>query len=954
VGEFKVASAYADFRIDVDDGIDRAKAQIKKRQRDLDASAKIKLDVDVRDAKANLRKEFASERFTIKADADTTLARARLEKLTGEGTFKIKPDVDDSAARRAESKMDGTVSRMAQRANTQFDLLKFTAFTVGMPAAAAAGAGLTVAALGAIPLAVGAITAKLVSGTDAVSSKWGAFADGVVDDAEGIAASIGGTIVDSIGILSAGWDRLTPKLGSLAAAAAPGITELVQGFDELAENAMPGTIRAAQRTGAAVDGLRTLMGQAGAGTSDFFDNLSQGSQAGGRDIVVLGGTVQTLLGRLGQLGANLATNGEQPLRALDVIVDQLSGSLVDMTAKGSGVIGVFQGFGNAGAGLATVLHGVVAAASLLPPGITQVGGSIAATSMIAQKFGIDMGASFEGLGGKIKAAEGATGKFKAGFIGIASGLFSPATLAVTALGIGLDILGQQQERAAKYAAEHRDNVRSLTQAIREDNGVLGEHVSKVNMNALETKNAAANLSLYGRNLGDAKLAIEGNSDAYDRLNYSARAQLAVIAQQAGLNERQTASLKDFGTEALKTGKNYDQMSDALTKGTGLGAAALDSLTDAQRSAVAAVTNGNAAVGEQINSQNLAKQAYYESESALTGLSQAQIIARDATVEHTKATNDAIGGELGYRGAVEATKTAIAQLAEVNKNHKATEDQKAQALLGAENAMHAQVIAAGQAAAANANVTSENQRAMVAAAAMNAETVRLANTWAGPLPASLQAGIAKMSVSEAHAAGLTVAIDNTGAAVYRLPDGRYIRIESSADQQRAKVEALDASIKALHDRDVRVTVTTYYGTEGRGATMNGPWVARSQGGLVGHLAASSGRRYATGADVVAPIQGGLLGALGRSIRDAVPALLAAGEHVTNSADTARNYNELVAINAGQRNYEKYPDTGRPPERQQSMPVQRSAPTVNLGGVTVIGADADEVLAKVSNRMRWAVR
>jgi len=950
VGEFKVASAYADFRIDVDDGIDKAKAQIKRRQRDLDASAKIKLDVDVRDAKANLRKEFASERFTIKADADTTLARARLEKLTGEGTFKIKPDVDDSAARRAESKMDGTVSRMAQRANAQFDLLKFTAFTVGMPAAAAAGAGLTVAALGAIPLAVGVMTASLVSGTDVVSSKWGTFADGVQDDAQVIAASIGGTIVDSIGILSSGWDRLTPKLGSLAAAAAPGITELVQGFDELAENAMPGLIRSAQRSGAAVDSLRTLMGQAGVGTSDFFDNLSQGSQAGGRDIVVLGGTVQTLLGRLGQLGANLATNGEQPLRALDVIVDQLSGSLVDMTAKGSGVIGVFQGFGNASAGLATVLHGVVAAASLLPPGITQVGGSIAATSMIAQKFGIDASAAFEGLGGKIKSAEGVTGKFKAGFTGIAAGLINPATIAVTALGIGLDILGQEQERAAKYAAEHRDNVRTLTQAIREDNGVLGEHVAKVNMSALETKNASANLASFGRNLGDAKLAIEGNTDAYDRLNYSARARLATIADSVYLSGSDREALKDLGTQALVTGKNYDQLSAA----GGRGAEVAAMLGDATKNGIASTVNANAAVGEQINSQKLATQAYYDSETALTGLSQAQIIARNATVEHTKATNDAIGGELGYRGAVEATKTAIAQLAEVNKNHKATEDQKAQALLGAENAMHAQVLAAGQAAAANANVTSEDQRAMVAAAAMNAETVRLANTWAGPLPASLQAGIAKMSVSEARAAGLTVAIDNTGAAVYRLPDGRYIKIESSADQQRAKVDALDASIKALHDRDVRVTVTTYYGTEGRGATMNGPWVARSQGGLVGHLAASSGRRYATGADVVAPIQGGLLGALGRSIRDAVPALLAAGEHVTNSADTARNYNELVAINAGQRNYEKYPDTGRPPERQQAMPVQRLAPTVNLGGVTVIGADADEVLAKVSNRMRWAVR
>jgi hypothetical protein len=951
VSEFKVASAYADFRIDVDKGIDEAKARIKQRQRDLDASAKIKLDVDVQDAKRNIRSEFKDERFTIRADADTTLARARLEKLTGEGTFKIKPDVDDSSARRAEQKLDGTVSRMAARANAQFSALAFTALTVGLPAAAAAGAGLAVAALGVLPIAVGAITAKLVSGTDVVSAKWGAFADGVQNDAAIIAASIGGTVLTSIDILSAGWDRLTPKLGSLAAAASPGIAEVTHGIDELAENAMPGLIVAAQRSGGAIDGLRTLLGQAGAGVSDFYMNISTSSQTAGRDTAVFGGTIQTLLGRLGQLGANLANNGEQPLRALDVIVDQVSGSLVDMTAKGSGVIGVFQGFGNAGAGLATVLHGVVATLSLLPPGITQVGGSIAATSMIAQKFGLDVGASFEGVGGKIKAAEGATGKFKAGFTGIAEGLMNPATLAVVALGVGLDLMGQAQERAAQHAAEHRDNVRSLTQAIREDNGVLGENVAKVNIKALTDKNATANLSVFGGTLGDAKLAIQGNSDAFDRLNYSARAQMETIGKNANLNDENRGKLKDLATEALRTGKSYDQLSDA----GGANVRVAGMLQGAWSTQIAAIVNGNAAVGEQVNAQKQAMEAYYQSEGALTGLAQAQIIARDATVAHTKATQDAIGGELGYRGAVEASKTAIAQYTKTNQDHKASEDQKAQALLGAENAMHSQILAAGQAAAVTANVKSENERAMIATQAMNTETVRLANTWAGPLPASLQAGIAKMSTSEARAAGLTVAIDGTGAAVYRLPNGKEIRIESTADQQRAKVDALNASIQALRDRDIRITTTYFYGTVGAGGGgYNGPAVARSQGGLVGRLAASSGRQYAVGTDAVAPIQGGLMmGALGRSIRDVIPALLAAGEHVTNSADTARNYSELAAINSGQRNYEKYPDTGRPPERH-AVSAQRSVPTVNLGGVTVIGADADEVLAKVSNRMRWAVR
>lgn len=952
MAEFKVASAYADFRIDVDDGIDKAKARIRARQKELDASARIKLDIDVKDAKANLRNEFKDERFTVKADADTTLARARLEKLTGEGTFKIKPDVDVSAARRAEQQLDGTVSRMANRANAKFDLLKFSAFTVGMPGAAAAGAALTVAALAAVPVAFGAMAVSMVASTDQVSGKWGALTDRVVTDAQTMSMSLQGEVVGAIDDLGAAWTRLKPKVESAMLAGAPAIREVTGAATDLAEEALPGVIVAAQRSGAAIDGLRNVAGQTGAGVRDFFINASTGSEAAGRGMTIFGGTVQTLLGRLGQLAANLSMSSSGPLRSFDVMVDQLSGSLVDVTAQGSGTVGMFQGFSTAGSGLVSVLHGVLAAAAALPPGITQVAGSITAASMVASKFGIDATAGFDGFTKKVKDAQGASGKFTAAWTGVAQGIFNPATLAVAALGVGLNLYGQYQERAAKYAAEHRDNVRELTQAIREDNGVLGEHVSKVNMNALETKNAANNLKVYGGSLGDAKLAIDGNSDAYDRLNYAARAQMEVIGKNANLNDENRGKLKDLATEALRTGKSYDQLSDA----GGEGARIADMLGGAWNNQISAILNANGAVGEQINSQKNAMEAYYQSEHALTGLSEAQIKARDATVEHTKANQDAIGGELGYRGAVQATKAAIDEYVKTNKDGKASEDEKAASLLAAEQAMYRQVQAAGQAAAATYKGTNENERAAVAAAAMNRETVNLANTWQGQLPASLQTGIAKMSVSEARAAGLTVAIDNTGNAVYRLPNGKEIRIESNADQQRAKVDALRASIDALHSKDIKITTTYFYGTAGGGANLNGPYVARAQGGLVGRLAAASGRAYAGGSGVpVAPLNGGLVGrALTRSIRDLVPAMIAQGEMVTNSADTAKNYRELQAINAGQRNYEKYPDTGRPPDATALVPAQRSTPSVNFGGVTVIGADADEVLSKVANRMRWAVR
>lgn len=923
MADFKVASAYADFEVRVDEGIDKAKARIKQRAKELDTSARVKLDIDVKDAKANLRKEFKDERFTVKADADTTLARARLEKLTGEGTFKIRPDVDDAGVRRATSRMDSATSKMAERANTQFDMLKFTAFTVGLPAAAALGATLAVGSLAALPVAFGGMIALLTSSTDEVSSKWGALADGVVDDARGMAQQFTGSVVTSIDSMGAAWIRLRPSIQQGMALAAPLMNEAVGAATDLAENAMPGVITAMDKSGVAMDAVRTFAGQTGAGISDFFTNASRGADKGSQGFVIFGGTVQTVLSRAGELSANLGNLSAGPMHSLDTIVNQLTGSLVDLTAQGSGAVGFLGGFGTAGSGLATVLRGVSVAVAALPPGVMQLGGSFAATAMLANKFGVDVGAGFDGVGKKVKDATGATGKFKAGFVGLAEGALNPAMLGVAALSIGLDVLGAAQERSSQYAAQHRDNVRSLTQAIREDNGVLGEHVAKVNLTALETKNAAANLSAFGSNLGDAKLAIEGNTNAYDRLNYSARAQLEIIGQHANLSDEDRGKLKDLGTEALKTGKSYDQLSDA----GGANVRIAGMLQGAWSDQINAIVNGTGAVGEQINTQKQAMDAYLQSEHALTGLSEAQIRARDSTIEHTKATQDAIGGELGYRGAVEATKTALDTYNKTGKDGKATEDQKAQALLGVENAMYRQVQAAGQAAAANSNVTSENERAMVAAAAMNRETVSLANTWVGPLPASLQAGIAKMTLSEARAAGLTVSIDKTGAAVYRLPNGKEIKIESTAEQEKAKVEALNASIQALRDRNIKITTTYFYGTAGGGQSLTGPAVARAQGGLVGRLAVAGGRTYAGGVDAVAPINGGIMGALGRSIRDTIPALLTPGEAVTNSQATARNYRELQAINNGQRNYEKYPDTGRPPTWNGQLPAQRTeSPTI----------------------------
>ena len=417
--------------------------------------------------------------------------------------------------------------------------------------------------------------------------------------------------------------------------------------------------------------------------------------------------------------------------------------------------------------------------------------------------------------------------------GLAAGAINPAFLAVTALGVGLDLLGQSQQKAAEKAAAHKQNVESLTAALREDQGVLGEHVNKVNAKALADKNAASNLATFGQTVGTATAAIQGSNQAYDMLKFSAGAALATIADQAGVTGASRDAFIDLATVSLDTGQNYGDLKDKVKLyGTALDGTngQVQRFSAQQMSAAEAVLNANGAVGEQMRSTLESRQNYMAMEHALTGLSDAQIRARDATTQHTAAIYEQMNASLGHRGAVLNTKTAIDELAKVNQNAKSTEDQKAAAMLGAENAMARQIAAAGQLAASNAGAVSDSQRLEIQTRAQNQETINLANSWAGPLPASLQTAISKMSVTEAKAAGLKVGVDNLGRAVVTLPDGKQIVLTSTAAAAEAKVHQLQQAINELHGKDIKIAVS-YYGTGPRPSSLRGPNIAFGEGGLI---------------------------------------------------------------------------------------------------------------------------
>lgn len=875
--------------------------------------------VRVAEERLNEVRKTGKASATQLASAEEDLARAHRahEVATDRVSSANERYVESQKKVAAESKktvdkVDSDMSRLAKRSNTQFDAMKFTAFTVGLPAAAAVGAaGVTVALTG---VAAGFAALGLVGVKDslAVQNAVSSLKTGVVGDVRAMSIPLEDDFIGALGDVNAAWGRLAPSVATAVQGSAPAIHELTGAATDLAENAMPGLLVAVRASEPALQGVRTFAGQAGQGLGEFFANASKGSEGAKQGMTVLGGTVSTLESRFGTLFANLANGSAGPLRSLDVMVDQLTGGLVDLTAQGSGAMGVFQGFSSAGSGAVTALRGVLTVVSALPPQVTQLAGSFGAAQLIAGKFGIDAGKGFEGLGAKIKAAETGSDKFKTAIGGLAEGAVNPAFLAVTGFGLLLGEIGRKQEEAAAATADHAENVRGLTQALKEDQGVVGTSTRAWNAQELTQKNVATNLQQTGVSMGLVKNAIEGNSGAYTQLSTAAHSRIADLGREIGLNQYQVQGLQGISDHLLANGGAYKDVKGAVqqfTTTTNESGIATDRASTSQKAAFDSLYNGVGAIGSQIKAQQDAQKEYLASEHALTGLSEAQILARDATTEHTQAIYEQVNASLGYRGAVLNVQQAFESYNKVLQNGKSTALERSQAEFQLEQAMQQQIAAAGKAAVASAGAVSDQQKAAITTAAMNAETVKLANTMNGPLPASLQQTIGKMTATQATAAGLKLGVNNLGQAVYLLPNGKYILIESSADQQTARMQNLRDRINSIpthHYTEIEiVTIYKQVGTAAVRTGANSPDVY-----LYGPHAAAGGMvskapiRKFQGGGMVDIRPGGLLRGPGSGTSDSIvgmssrgPAAFSDTEFVVNAEDTKRALPLLDFINNG---------------------------------------------------------
>lgn len=513
------ASAPATIRTDADTALAQAKIRELAAARN---AAVISIDADIAKAQARIEALEAKRGSTkLDVDAEVGKAEAKIAALQAKrNRVVLQTDVDQGSLRRASDQVESETAKMAARANAQFKALQFTVAFAGLPGAAAvAGAGVA-AGLAGVPAIFAGIAAASLKSNLAVSNAWSTTGERLRNDVHGWTRPLQQEFVDAADAVSAEADKLSPQITTAMTASAASVGLLTQSVFGLAENAMPGLVIAANNSRGPLLGVQAAAAQTGRGITDFFTNLSQGAEASQGVMTEVGGTVRDFLGFAGSLFANLTNNGGPALTSFRTGLQQIEGTVLTLTSSTSPLISGVEGFITASNGALVVVNLLANALGILPPQIGQFAGSMFAASKIAGAFGVDVGAKFDGLKDKISNATGASGKLSTAVSGLAAGAFSPATLAVAGLGVGLLLLGQDQERAAQAAQVAARAQDSYTAALRESKGVIDASVrAEVAKDLAQKSSAGSGISVldaakqYGVALPLVTDAVTGNRDA---------------------------------------------------------------------------------------------------------------------------------------------------------------------------------------------------------------------------------------------------------------------------------------------------------------------------------------------------------------------------------------------------------------------------------------------------------
>lgn len=534
------------------------------------------------DLDATLRKVTALASAKIPVEpGDAAKFRAQLDAMIAKADAGIKAtipvEVDDKkaddSAKKAGAKVDDEMTRVAKRANAQFDGLKFLGLSVGLPAAAAIGAVGVAAALTLVTGGIAALGVSMVASNEQVQTSLYGLTSQVESDAHAMAQPLEGEVVQAIGSMSDSWMAVRPAVEDAMKGSAPAVRELSGAATDFAKNVMPGVVDAVDASEAPLQGFRSLVGQTGTGLSNMFTNMSKDGPQAGAAMRDLGGITENLLGQTGTLLGNLAGGAHMVLPQFGGAIDQVFGVVNHLTSNGMPALtGTTSGFlGTVGGGL-NIVNGMASALGGWAAPVGQLGGSLLATNSIAKLFGTsltDTGfglkafSSYTDAAGKsttpFKAAmdgvEGKTNKLKAGLSSVVDSGFNPLGLALTAGGLLFDLWGQKSQEAAAKAAAFNATVADIKGTL-SSTGAITANTKSLAANDIATgklggsqKTASDLAGEYHVNINTLTSAYTGNTRSLGQVTTELNSNVDAVAQ-ATLRQDDWNRLQHDGISAL--------------------------------------------------------------------------------------------------------------------------------------------------------------------------------------------------------------------------------------------------------------------------------------------------------------------------------------------------------------------------------------------------------------------
>ena len=733
------------------------------------------LDIDrtpFREGLIAARKEaeaFEKRKIKLKVDVDKNFAgqiqRAinETQGKTGRG-IRIPVDIDKSTVDDFKDQLDRigdntetTARRSGNRVARAFlnPLVMQLGLIPGIAAAASAAGAL---ALGALPLAIGAIGIAALKSNETVKLAYSSMWNDIKDEAGEIAAPLEDTFVDISQHIFSTWRQLRPELSSMFKDAAPLITEFADGVLGAAEQAVPRFRTAIQVSGPAMRGFANLIEDVGVGVGDMAIEMSKSSVSMGRSADLVGDLIAGLLRDIGTLVAQFSGFWANIGPQFNATVNQLMASVLKFTEGGLqglgsslqmtlsivqaflSVLGPFaEAFGQVGGNILGMIGswkllggaiGVVAKAwNLLKPStwVSKMSGVSKAVAEAAQNFG--------GLITKVSGSEEAGNRFTAVTTKIWSGVSKAASslpLLGTAFLTGKAIIDSYYPSADELAQK----IQQGGKAAEEASGQMYSVAEGYNRGSLFAQTFAATSE-------DVRAAIQKQREGMTELERT----------QADAAKAQ----RDYDYAVDKFGKNSPQ---AIQASENL-AVATDQVTDAQEAAADATKDHTDKIIEQTNLMLGAVGARLNYQSALLDLEQAQRAATDAVKEHGKGSLEARNADIQYQ----------------------------QSLLSVVNSIGARVKAE------NAS-KGETESTRLSTIAMRMEIARLAVEAGSNLPPALAEMASGLTTAELAAMGVKRGVDAAGNAIYVLPPGKTLSFPNNADQAKAQVQGLANAVYSL--------------------------------------------------------------------------------------------------------------------------------------------------------------